>query len=290
MNAVAFLEKLPFIPPLARGLGRVVKFKQGVSVRLAGYEITAKSLDRLLALYLYKFSLLGKFQTRLFKEIIRPGMTIVDVGANIGYYTLLFARQAGPEGRVFSFEPEPAQRAVLLENLDRNGVKNVFVSSSALADRIGCASLWLNEANQGDHRIYDPGDGRRRIEIETTTLDRFLKEKGCEKVDLVKIDVQGAEPRVIQGMKETIQRNPRIILFCELWPQGLKEAGESAALFLESLKVLGFKIQVVDEKKERLALLSKSQLLELCAREGYVDLLAFQDDKDSKGAPFSHKI
>ena len=157
------------------------------------------------AIFLY-----GAFEiseTRLVQALLRPGMTFVDVGANIGYYTLVAARLVGDHGLVHSFEPHDELRARLGENLRRNGLDNVVVHSEAIADASGevefFASTW--GANQGISSIIRGGargDGRT---VKSLSLDDFFSTLAGRRVDLVKMDIEGAELRAIEGGVRTFR-------------------------------------------------------------------------------------
>ena len=140
---------------------------------------------------------MGKYEeetTRLLRRLTGPGMTVLDVGAHIGYYTLLAARQAGPEGKVYAFEPELENHALLLENIELNGYQNVVPVKMAVSDRTGTADLILTALDSGRHSMYHHGlPEQGSLAVETTTLDAFVESLDWPRIDLVKIDVEGAE-------------------------------------------------------------------------------------------------
>ncbi len=256
----------------SRFLGRCVKTENGIRVKIGCHELFAKSPDRVLALYLYKFSMMGKFESEFFKGIINPGMTVVDIGANLGYYTILLADCVGVNGRVFSFEPEPGQYALLLKNIQANHCANAIAIPKAVSNQSGRIVLWLNKANQGDHRIYDPADGRPSIEIEATTLDHFLSERDWPKIDFIKMDIQGAEFLALAGMKETIKKNPAIMMLCEFCPDKIIQAGSTTAKFLAQCRDYGFDISHLNEGKKKVEKISTEELLKVSRRETYMNL------------------
>src|SRR5262249_42101912 len=104
------------------------------------------------------------FETELVQSLVHENDTVVDVGANIGYYTLIFARLVGPRGRVFAFEPDPGNFALLKKNVEANRYKNVVLVNAALSDEPATLKLYLSEENRGDHRIYPSDDQRRTIQ------------------------------------------------------------------------------------------------------------------------------
>lgn len=192
------------------------------------------------------------FETRVFRKTLKPGMVVVDVGAHIGYYTLIAARRVAPGGKVFAFEPEAENFALLERTLALNHFPHVACHDVALADVSGRGSLFLSPENSGDHRLYDPGDGRARQDVRLTTLDRFAREESLERVDLVKMDIQGAEGRALRGMCEVIAKSAGLTLFTEFWPEGLWSSGVDPRVFLASLRNLGFTIFEISERERRL--------------------------------------
>jgi FkbM family methyltransferase len=179
--------------------------------------------------------------TGLIQRQTKPGNVAVDIGANIGYYTLILARCVGPQGRVFAFEPDPVNFALLKKNVETNGYANVVLVNKALSDKAASAKLFLATDNLGDHRIFDPGDGRRSIPIETVALDDFMADPPVS-VDVIKMDVQGAEYRALRGMRSVLARSKSLTLFSEFWPYGLFKAGDDPEAFLALLRDLGFTI------------------------------------------------
>lgn len=131
---------------------------------------------------------------------LRPGQTFVDIGANVGYYTVIASRLVGASGRVFAFEPDPVSFALLERNVALNGLDNVVLEQKAVSNEPGTLRLFISPANKGDHRIYQPkGEEREFVEIEAVVLDEYFAgdRRG---VDFVKIDTQGAEVVILEGM------------------------------------------------------------------------------------------
>jgi hypothetical protein len=109
------------------------------------------------------------YLTKLVMDLIRPGDVVVDVGAMIGYYTVIFARLVGADGTVYAFEPDPENFAILEENVSLNGYSHVRLERAAVSDRAGTGRLYLNTSNRGDHRIFDSSDGRPSIDVACTS-------------------------------------------------------------------------------------------------------------------------
>jgi len=185
------------------------------------------------------FGVYEKAETRFFQSACRDGMTFLDVGANLGYYTALAARAVGPNGRVLAVEPDPDSFGYLEQTIAANAVGNVEAFPVAASDTPAMLPLYISTDNRGDNRLYAPDEERPQVEVEARPLDALLRESKIETVDLIKIDVQGYEPKVIAGLRETIITSPNLTLLTEFWPQGMTEAGGDANEFLQTLRELG---------------------------------------------------
>ena len=185
------------------------------------------------------FGVYEKAETLFFRSTCRDGMTFLDVGANLGYYTALAARAVGPNGRVLAVEPDPDSFGYLEQTIAANAVGNVQAFPVAASDAPATLPLYISTDNRGDNRLYASGEDRPQVEVAARPLDALLRENKIDKVDLIKIDVQGYEPRVIAGLRETITASPNLTLLTEFWPQGIDEAGEDANEFLQTLRELG---------------------------------------------------
>ncbi|MBN1189230.1 MAG: FkbM family methyltransferase [Dehalococcoidales bacterium] len=199
------------------------------------------------------------FETDLIKKEIKRGDVLLDIGANIGYYTLIFARSAGEEGRVFAFEPEPSNFSLLKKNVEANGYKNVELVQKAVSNETGKSRLFLSRGRSVDHRIFDPQDGRRQIDIEVTRLDDYFKDYSG-KIDFIKIDVQGAEGAVIEGMPAILKNHP-VKIAMEFNPYILRASGVDPEKCLQILTGYGFTFFEIQEHKKEAAMVSASELL-----------------------------
>ena len=177
---------------------------------------------------------------------IHPGDTVVDVGANIGYYTTLMSDLVGPTGKVIAFEPDPTNFALLEENTA--GLENVvLVQAAVIAEgyKEG-VPLYLSKTNTGDHRLNCPGKGREAIDVATVSLDSyFLCQPDIIGVDFIKIDVQGAEADVIKGAANLLAASPDVDLVVEYAPKMMAEYGVGPDVMLDDLESAGFILQDV---------------------------------------------
>lgn len=185
------------------------------------------------------FGVYEKAETRFFESACRGGMTFLDVGANIGYYTALAARAVGPNGKVVALEPDPESYSYLEKTIDANSAGNVKSFRVAASDAPANLPLFISKDNRGDNRLYASADKRSQVEVEARPIDELLTENNISTVDLIKIDVQGYEPKVIAGLSKTIARSPNLTILTEFWPKGITEAGGEAKMFLDDLRKLG---------------------------------------------------
>ena len=187
----------------------------------------------------------GRFEpkeTDWFVRLIEPGDTIVDVGANVGYYTLIGAKLVGEKGRVFAFEPDPESFALLERNVRMNGLTNVVLERKAVSSEAGSIRLYLAAANKGDHRIYQPTDEERAyVEVEAVTLDDYFADDSG-RIDFTKIDTQGAEVVILRGMEKTLRENPELQMAVEYWPWGLSDFGFEDEQLVGIVNAAGFRI------------------------------------------------
>lgn len=200
-------------------------------------------------------------ETELLKRELKPGQTFVDIGANIGYYTLLAAGITGSQGKVYAFEPDAENFILLQKNVSSNGFTRVTVVNKALSNRAGKIRLYLNEANRGDHRIYDSKDGRPSVAIEALTLDSFFKKLDKE-IHFIKMDIQGAEAAALGGMKGLIRKNKGLKLVTEFSPGALKAFGSDPRKYLRELESLGFRLCEISEKNKSVKPVKPAELLD----------------------------
>lgn len=159
---------------------------------------------------------------------LRPRHVFVDAGANVGFFTLLASALVGPQGRVVAFEPHPVTRAALANNVKLNKMKNVTISEFALSDSQEVMDLYLeNEGGLGSSSLRPPPVEYRNgnVQVNTDTLDNQLAHLGIEKVDMIKIDIEGAELAALRGAVETLRGHPAVI--CEISGYNLERMGGS---------------------------------------------------------------
>jgi FkbM family methyltransferase len=164
---------------------------------------------------------------------LKPGMTVIDVGAHIGYYTLLFAKNVGVTGRVISFEPAPDNFAVLAKNVEINGLAHVHLCDSAIFSRCGKITISIPDHSNSGEASVTQSVGARHVRVNSTTLDAISSAMDL-RPDFLKIDVEGSESDVLTGAQETIRRyRPKMLIELHHFDGNLK--GNPVPNFLAGL-------------------------------------------------------
>ncbi len=195
----------------------------------------------------------------LLRAWLKPGMTVIDVGAMVGYCSRLFAQAVGPSGRVLAVEPEPRNYALLCANLWQAGALNVEPIRVAAHRVNGITAMSLSETNFGDHRAYQREAAARLIEVRSVRLDDVLRPDLA--IDVVKIDAQGMDHAVIEGMEQTIKRERPMILV-EFAPAHIEEFGDRPIDVLAYYRGLGLSISHLDRRNGPSASGNDAALLE----------------------------
>ena len=238
-------------PPLKALMNMVIRSMIPESINIGEGKLILNQSDVAVsgALALGMFE---KQELKIFREQIRPGMTIVDIGANIGLYTLISGKRVGSSGKVFAFEPVQENFSFLQKNISANHLDNVIPLEMALAEEIGERIIYIAKDNKGHHSLSDDSGKNEGVKITTDTLDNILKRYGSPKIDLIKMDIEGAEVLALEGMRETIKNNPRIKIFTEFYPAAIRRLKRDPVEFLKSFSSMGLKICVLNENKERM--------------------------------------
>jgi len=211
-------------------------------VRVWGCTLQAPTFDRWLYLWMHRLGRMGRDEAAFFQQVIRPGMHVADVGANLGLYSLLLARLVGPEGRVYAFEPDQLMARALRENLAANHVGHAEIFNCAVGAATGRAVLQRNAVNSGDNRLgSNTGTAlhSEQVSVPVCALQDALQGR---RLDFIKMDVQGWEGEALRGVGGLLDANPGLQIYFEFWPHGLRLAGTEIAQFADTLRQLGLHV------------------------------------------------
>lgn len=207
-----------FLPPLRRGIGKLVfAFREYYEPELAYLE-----------------------------QVLSPGKTFIDAGACYGIYSLVASRIVGSNGRVIAFEPAARAFRVLRQNIALNRLTNVLACPLALAEKKGWSSLYLHPNVGCDSLGRDHTFTKCAEEAQTDSLDNMLEKLRVHRVDVIKMDVQGAEELVLRGARKTLASSRPLIIF-EIFPEGANSLGLSSYGAWEQLKNLGYEFFLLDK-------------------------------------------
>ncbi len=264
------LDEIPFLRKINKSVVRLLRPKL---MKIQGHTMFLDREDSLHLSYNKIFEpIFEPNETNLVKKVIKRGDVVVDIGANIGYYSLIFLKIIGEEGRVFSFEPDPYCFNLLKKNIEINHYNNAMLIQKAISNENGRAKLYISDSYNANQTIHDLHDDRRSIEIETIRLDDYFRDYN-KRIDFIKIDTEGSEAKILQGMPLLLQKNKDIKIMAEFWPLGLKKSGADPAKYLELVLGYGFKIYDINEEGMDLSN-AESLLKKYTAEKGnYTNLL-----------------
>lgn len=263
---------------ILRILNRCIPIGKDFTVRVGNYRMHADTLDRIIAIYLWKWGLLEGFETQWMRNAIQRGMCVLDIGANIGYYTLLMADLVGKEGAVYAFEPEPANYSVLVRNVALNGHKNVVVVPKAVVSSNHSVKFYKNKGNRGDNSLYGSlGVNYACIEVEGVSLDSYFP--SGKKIDLIKMDIQGGEIEAFGGMERVIHDNPKIKIIFELTPEKYDDPAADSVSLLSALQDrYGLTLLRIDERNRVTCLLSRDDIARIAESRQCCNLIARREN------------
>jgi FkbM family methyltransferase len=186
---------------------------------------------------------LGVFEpqeTRIVRTNLRPGMTFVDIGANVGYYTAVAANIVGKSGRVFAFEPSPYAFGKLRSMVARSGFSHVTTTQCGLSDAPGIVNLYLGRDSHNHTPTMIAHENSDATAVTVETLDNMSDVLGINGIDLLKIDVEGYEARVLAGASELLAARRIRAILCEFNEHWLSRAGSSPEQLEEMVVHAGF--------------------------------------------------
>jgi FkbM family methyltransferase len=166
-------------------------------------------------------------------------MTVLDLGAHVGYYSRLFSGLVGPKGKVYAFEASPENQTMLRRNLDSPRYANVEVVPRAICDREGTVKLFVSPGHSNHSLIPGFTAAETVLEIPSISVDAFVAQRGIQALDFVKMDIEGAETMALNGMRETIRNSPGLALLVECNLLSLETLVSTPAKFMALIEGLG---------------------------------------------------
>src|SRR5436309_7103457 len=211
-------------------------------LRRAANKVYQRAFSIYRPLYAAYKTYADRAERELLRKILFQGAIVADVGANIGIYSQFLSRCVGPTGLVHSFEPSPDNFRRL--SAATRDLSNVRLTQAAVGERSGECKLYVSDKLNVDHRAYKAdGDSRRAVPTEMVALDDYFKPG--QRVDLIKIDIQGYELHALRGTQRVLQENPDINLLLEFWPAGLEQAGVGGEELFNLLQGLNMNLTLV---------------------------------------------
>lgn len=232
-----------------------------ISVMAGDYIFGVPSEEWGLAYYL---SLNGHFEKgteELFCKLLKPGMNVLDIGANLGMFTLHALKK---ECFVYSFEPSPKIYSILNQNIKVNGFAEsgrIHTFEAAVSDKEKTISFFVCEGMSGHSNMYgSEKSDDKEIQVKTVVIDDLPELP--DKVDIIKMDIEGAEYSALCGMKKVIARNPNVKIVMEFAPENIRRAGVEPAELLKLIRKYGFNYYLIDEVTSSLSRIGNQKLME----------------------------
>ncbi len=234
-----------------------------------GYKMFVDARDVSIAPHLILDGAFEEYTDAVLRSIIRPGMHVLEIGANVGVFTLLMAHRTGANGSVLSFECDPELAQIVRDNLEINGLANIgTVDDRAVSDHVGTLRFFSAVHHRGNGTLVEGLEQiprmaleRREIEVQSTTIDAILKERG-RRFDLVKIDAEGAESAIFRGGSTLFaDRSRPLRVIVEFAPEFIRTSGDDPSVYLDRWESNGFTIQRIDERKKKALAATRESLL-----------------------------
>jgi FkbM family methyltransferase len=219
----------------------------------------------------YLFSGLEPSVVKVASGILRPGDIAVDIGANVGFLTRQFATMVGKNGCVFSFEPDPAVFKHLQFNTRR--FPQVALAQTAMSDSCGTSTLYLHPMSAMSNSLVNVWEDARPLTVHTSTFDAWASGANPGRLRLIKVDVEGAEPLVLRGMRMTLASPHKPHVIMEFCPKNLRGRGAEEEIF-GILADNGYEVQCIDSRGGLRRVQCPSDVYGRLNQDGYVNLLA----------------
>jgi len=215
----------------------------------------------------------------ILKKIIHHGDTVIDIGANIGIFTLFFRKLVGDEGMIYSFEPNPTAFSILNKNINENNLTNVKIENKAVADKNGKVSFTISSSITASRITENHKDG---ISVDCVSLDEYFTENKMKKINFIKIDTEGYDLIVLKGMTKIMQLHSELKIMVEYNTGLLQKAGVQPKDLLKFLHQQNFKIYDMGGLFDRFELLEDENLEIFAKTPNSSNLLCVRNEIDTK--------
>lgn len=252
------------------------------TVKVNGTKLCVNLKDPVLGKLLFINREYEAFESKLLLKLVRPGMNVLVLGANIGLHAIPLSKAVGPTGKVIAFEPDPINCSFLKRNSKLSKTENLRVEEVAVSNIDGELTFYKSQANLSNHRSYLPNDEKDfnngkeyiRINVPSTTIDTYLSKHRISP-DLILMDIEGGEYHAFKGMTKTLD-SCRCTLVLEVCPFFLKQAGADPFVFLQEIIQKGFSLHKISEESSELTEVTPAVLLESIVAKGVVNLVALR--------------
>lgn len=241
-----------------------------------GFQIYARPNDWPVGAHLTQQRTYEPHVTRELLPLLKPGNVMLDIGANLGYFTLLAAKHLGPAGKVIAFEPNPDNCNSIHMSVFANHFTNVVLYPFAVSDQETLLAMEVGSSNGG---VFDIDAGASETIVQAVRLDTFLSPEN--RIDILKIDVEGSEGRAWLGMSQLIERY-RPVIFTEFFPELLRRhSGIPAENYLQNILRVGYQVYILSQTEGRTHLPQSLEAIMTAwqhlsnPQEGYLDLVAY---------------
>ena len=197
---------------------------------------------------------------KFWKSVVSKGDIVIDLGANIGFFTCLFAQLVGETGKVYAFEPGPDNCKLIRKNLEVNGYKNVVLEQKAVSNKSGKIKLYFSYSSV-DHQIYETDEKRDSIDIDCITLDDYFSEMDVS-INVIKSNIQGSDCAGIQGAEKIIKNSKNLnYMSVEFDPDNLRSFNSDPEEFLDILLKMDYKLYDILAYGNKIIPIEKEQVL-----------------------------
>lgn len=225
-------------------------------------------LDKIDSLYLSVNKDWDDFEITLLEKEVKEGDIVLDLGANIGFYTLILAKLVGKKGKVYAFEADSSNFEILKKNVKANGYENIILENKAVLDKNEKIKFYIDEGNTAGNSVFK-GKKIKYKEVEAVKLDNYFSKN--RKINFIKIDIEGSEYKAMVGMSKLLKENKNIGIMTEFYPKLLNEIGKENGLpainYLKFLRNCGFELYNIEGKSKSLTISSNKEILNKCGNQ-----------------------